>query len=195
MKNEDINFVTSNLSKVTVMRQLLAPYSLEVRQYNAALIEPQANSVQEVATSKAEQALKLVHGPVVVEDSGFYIDELSGFPGAYTRYVLETIGTEGLLRLARGLPSRTCRFVSVLIYMTPAGVRQVFSDSRGAGLLAHENDPTPCPEAWSDLWAIVIPDGWDKTLTALTADERQTLLRAWQAQSVYVQFANWISRQ
>lgn len=177
-----------------MMQHLLAPLNLELRQYNASLIEPQADSVEEVALSKAEQALNLVHEPVIVEDSGFYIDDLAGFPGAYTRYVLETVGVAGLLRLASGLPTRRCRFVSVLVCVTPDGVRQVFSDSRSAGVLASTIDTTPCPEAWSDLWRIVIPDGWDKPLTALTPDERKMLIKSWQSQSVYRQFADWVSK-
>ncbi|MEZ4668733.1 MAG: non-canonical purine NTP pyrophosphatase [Anaerolineae bacterium] len=195
MKQRCINFVTSNAAKATMLGQLLEPFGFEVLQLDTSLIEPQANTVEAVAINKAEQALKLAQTAVVVEDSGFYIDELSGFPSAYTRYALETIGVGGLLRLAQGLTTRSCRFVSTMVYMTPDGTAQVFNDARGAGVLAQSVDETPCPEAWSDLWRIVIPDGQDKPLTALTADERKQVIKQWQAQSVYGQFANWLSTQ
>lgn len=188
-----IHFVTSNQNKVQAMRRLLDGF--EIIQMEVPLVEPQANSVEAVAESKAAQAANQLHQPIIVEDSGFCIPSLGGFPGAYTRYVLDTLGAGGLLRLTESLENRECHFVSALTYAMPDGFSRTFVDRTGSGRLALEIDQTPCPEAWSDLWRIFIPDGHTRTLSALTQTERLELMRGWQAESVYLQFATWLRNQ
>lgn len=185
-----IHFVTGNKGKIAAMRQHVAA-GFEVEQVTLPLIEPQAASVQEVALVKAAQAFRQLNVPVVVEDSGFFIDALAGFPGPYARYVIETIGAGGILRLAQPLVERTCRFVNALVYMDAADHQQVFLDE-GVGELAETVDPTPNAEAWSDLWRIFIPPGETKALVALTDAERKALWQAWGRHSVYGQLANWL---
>ena len=173
------------------MQQHVAVASFEVRQITLPLVEPQASTVQEVALAKAEQAFRQLNEPVVVEDSGFFIDSLAGFPGPYARYVIETIGAEGILRLAQPLPKRSCRFVNALVYMDAVDHQQVFLDE-GEGVLADVVDPTPSTDAWSDLWRIFIPPGQGKALVALTEAERIQLWQEWQRHSVYIQLADWL---
>ena len=43
-------------------------------------------------------------------DSGFWIDELEGFPRAYVNFALETIGIEGILKLMEGKENRKAQF-------------------------------------------------------------------------------------
>jgi len=190
-----INFVTSNRSKFLALQKHVAPYGFTVVQVELPLIEPQYSSVEEVSYSKALQAFERIQESVVVEDSGFSIDELSGFPGPYTKYVLETIGVAGLLRLAEPLQSRTCRFISVLTYINTQEKAVTFSDRNGTGTLALAVDETDCEEMWSDLWRIFIPDGVTSPMTAISESERASLLKQWTANSVYTQFARWLYDQ
>lgn len=187
-----IHFVTTNEGKAAALKQMMSTVGIEVVQVEIDLVEPQADSTMEVALNKAKQAVKLLGKPVVVEDSGFSIDVLAGFPGAYIKYALATIGAEGLLRLAAPFPDAACRFVSVMCYAAPDGTQQSFVDNSTAGTLARVIDPNPAPNAWSELWRVFIPNGYDKTLSALTTDERTILMRDWQARSVYGQFARWL---
>jgi XTP/dITP diphosphohydrolase len=189
--SETITFVTSNKAKVLAMQTHVEAPGFSVLQRELALIEPQADSIEEVARSKAEQAFQILRAPLVVEDSSFCVDALMGFPGPYTRYVLSTIGVTGLLRLAASLESRICRFFSVLVYIDSAGGLHTFTDE-GVGRLAYEVDSTPYEEAWSDLWRIFIPEGASKPITALTTAERDALLEQWQATSVYTRLAAWL---
>jgi len=187
-----IIFATTNIGKASALTRAMATYGVDVEQVGVDLVEPQADSVVEVAQNKAIQAVKLLGKPVVVEDSGFAIDALNGFPGAYIKYALATIGAEGLLRLAAPFPSAACHFVSAMCYAAPDGSQQTFVDNSATGRLASVVDPTPAPNAWSELWRIFMPKGYDKTLNALTADEQKALMRDWQAGSVYGQFAHWL---
>ena len=190
-----IIFATTNIGKASALKAVMASYGIEVQQIAVDLVEPQADSVVEVAQNKAMQAVKLLGKPVVVEDSGFAIDALNGFPGTYIKYALATIGAEGLLRLAAPFPSAACRFVSAMCYAAPDGTQQTFVDNSAAGRLASVVDPSPAPNAWSELWRIFIPAGYDKTLSALTPDEQKKLIQDWQAGSVYGQFAHWLASE
>ncbi len=192
LKPPTINFVTTNKGKAGALKQVASAYGIEVIAVEAELVEPQADSVAEVAQNKAAQAVKLLGKPVVVEDTGFAIDVLAGFPGAYIKYALATIGAEGLIRLAAPFPSPVCRFVSALCYAAPDGTQQTFIDDSAVGRLASAMDPTPAPNAWSELWRVFIPKGYDKTLNVFTDDERNLLMRYWQTSSVYGQFARWL---
>lgn len=187
-----VTLVTTNRDKVRTITAHLARLEIDVRHLNASLIEPQADTIAEVAHTKAREAFRLAGAPVLVDDSGFCIDDLDGFPGPYTKYALSTIGVDGLLSLTRGLPSPRCRFVNALVYIDATGESHAFIDDEGAGWLARKADLTPCPEAWSELWHIFIPDGYDRPLSALAAEERADLWALWAANSVYARFGRWI---
>jgi len=189
---QSIIFATSNIGKATALKALTAPYGIEVLQIGVDWIEPQADSVLDVAASKAAQAVKQLGKPVVVEDSGFAIDSLNGFPGAYTKYVMATIGAEGLLRLAAPFQIATCYFVSAMYYLTPDGQERSFIDNSARGTLATHVDANEATDAWSELWHIFIPSGYDKPLSAFTSDERKALMQDWQRGSVYGQFVRWL---
>ncbi|MCA0458962.1 MAG: non-canonical purine NTP pyrophosphatase [Chloroflexi bacterium] len=193
LKPATIHFVTTNKGKADALKQIASHFGIEVVAVESELVEPQADSIIEVAQNKAAQAVKLLGKPVVVEDTGFAIDALAGFPGAYIKYALATIGAEGLIRLVEPFPSTTCRFVSVMCYAEPDGRQHTFIDDSAIGTLAKAIDPTPAPNAWSELWRVFIPMGYSKTLSAMTESERNTLMKEWQAGSVYGQFARWMA--
>jgi non-canonical purine NTP pyrophosphatase (RdgB/HAM1 family) len=173
----NIIFATTNIGKASALKMLLAAHGIEVHQVEVDLVEPQADSVVEVAQNKVTQAVKLLGKPVVVEDSGFAIEALKGFPGVYIKYALATIGMEGLLRLADPFPTRSCCFVSAMCYATPEGVQHTFVDNSAIGTLASAVDPTPAPNSWSELWRVFIPEGYDKTLSRFTPDEQAALMQ------------------
>src|SRR5215510_6959510 len=125
----NIIFATTNIGKDSALKMLLTASNVAVQQVEVDLVEPQADSVVEVAQNKVTQAVKLLGKPVVVEDSGFAIEALNGFPGVYIKYALATIGMEGLLRLAAPLPSRKCCFVSAMCYATPDSIEHTFVDN------------------------------------------------------------------
>jgi len=190
-----ITFVTTNQNKLRAVIEHTQPFGVTVVAKALPLVEPQADSIEAVALSKAKQAFQILGAPVMVEDSGFCIDELSGFPGPYAKYMLESIGIGGLLNLAVNLESRKCRFVSALVYLDQEEQAHSFVDDGNVGTLTRTIDETPCEEAWSDFWRIVIPMGASKPLTALSPDERNAIFLQWQTNSVYTRFGKWFRKQ
>ena len=79
-------------------------------------IEIQDNSIINIAIFSVLDAVKNSGLPVFVEDAGLFIEELGGFPGPYSKYVLKTIGLDGILKLMEGIKNRKAYFMSVIAF-------------------------------------------------------------------------------
>ena len=117
-------FVTGNQNKLAEAYDILSPLGFYVEQLFIRgkvpdLVEPQAEQIEEIAKYKLEQAVSLTMGTefeneaLLVEDSGLFIDSLSGFPGPYSSFVQETIGLSGVLSLMSGETDRGAEFRAV----------------------------------------------------------------------------------
>ena len=104
-------FLTGNKGKLAEAAEHLGPLGFEVRQLSlpeGSVVEPQLDTLEQVAISKLEQAkAHLPNGEthVMVEDSGLFVNPLDGFPGVYSSHAFKTIGNQGLLRLLNHLQS------------------------------------------------------------------------------------------
>ncbi|EHQ35311.1 RdgB/HAM1 family non-canonical purine NTP pyrophosphatase [Methanoplanus limicola] len=115
MTEADLTVVTGNPGKA---REVAAFFGDQVHVAHVKLDLPEYrdNDVGKIAALKAEAAYEAVGGPVIVDDTGFYISALNGFPGAYAAYVLDTIGMEGVLKLLDGISERSAYFETAIAY-------------------------------------------------------------------------------
>ena len=156
-------FATGNQNKVTEASGILSPLGFVVEQLLIggqvpALVEPQAEGIEEIAISKLEQAVSLTMGTefeneaLLVEDSGLFIDSLSGFPGPYSSFVHKTIGLPGVLSLMSGETNREAEFraVAALSFqgnmLTSTGVCRGFISEKITGDSGFGYDPIFIPE-------------------------------------------------
>lgn len=65
---------------------------------------------------KSRQAYARFRRPVIVEDGGFFLDELGGFPGALAKLATSMLGLEGLIGLAGQTSTRAAHFESSVAY-------------------------------------------------------------------------------
>jgi inosine/xanthosine triphosphate pyrophosphatase family protein len=132
---------------------------------------------------------------VLIEDSGFYIDEFKGWPGAMVEHALEAVGPQGFTHLADLTQSRACRFASAAVYADADGQLHTFADdTRGPGTIATTPNRGNGPRSWSDLWSIFIPDGASTTLAALPAEQQQRLFNEWGRRSVVAAMGEWLAQ-
>jgi XTP/dITP diphosphohydrolase len=110
-----INFVTSNNGKFAEAQGIFS----ELTQKDIGYTEIQADTLEEVAAYGIKEVTKSLHGPVMIEDAGLFVDALKGFPGVYSAYVQKTIGNQGILRLMEGALNRKAFFRSVVAYAEP----------------------------------------------------------------------------
>jgi XTP/dITP diphosphohydrolase len=109
---------------------------LEVGHIALEIPELRSNDVGEIARGKARYAYSQLNTPLIVDDTGFFITALGGFPGPYAAYVLNSIGNTGILKLMEGISDRTARFTTGIAYADDHGL-EVFTGTL-EGKIAHD---------------------------------------------------------
>jgi XTP/dITP diphosphohydrolase len=120
-----LTVVTGNANKAAEVAAFFKG-SLDVAHISLDLPEHRSDNVGEIARGKAEFAFRQLKTPLIVDDTGFFINALNGFPGPYAAFVLHTIGNVGVLKLMEGQVDRSARFTTAIAYADEQGVR-VFS--------------------------------------------------------------------
>src|SRR5918995_4381340 len=150
-------FVTTNEHKRREVQEILG-FALE--RADLDLPEIQAIDPAEVAAEKARAAREALGAPVLpvlVEDSGLMVDAWDGFPGALTKWLMRSVGNEGLLRMLPEGADRSARAVCVVALAEADGTVRTFrgevpgtlaAEPRGAGGFGY--DPVFVP-GWSAL--------------------------------------------
>ena len=109
-------FVTSNVHKFMEARPVLAEYGIAAALLRFKTLEIQDENMENIAKTSAAEASRKCNLPVLVEDAGLFIKALNGFPGPYSHYVYQTIGTKGILKLMRDVGQRDAHFRSVVAF-------------------------------------------------------------------------------
>ena len=114
----EINLITGNMGKVAEFKSILGPI-VTINHMKLDYPELRSDDVCEIAKLAAKQLADKLGKNIVVEDSGFFITELNGFPGACSAYIHERIGLLGLLKLMDGISNRECFYRSAVGYCEP----------------------------------------------------------------------------
>jgi len=162
-----VRFVTGNAGKLQEAAAQLASAGVQVEAAPAPVVEIQADSLEAVARSKAEQAAKAVRPPFFVEDAGLFIHALNGFPGVYSAPVYKTLGNQGVLRLLEGVGDRSAHFEAVIVFVDAARASHVFH-GQVQGTIAPRADG----EGGFGFDPIFIPTGAAKTFARLSPPEK-----------------------
>ena len=166
-----INYITGNEFKVKVAKGNLEPLGFEIVQKDINCPEIQADTIEEVARYSAKWASDKLKMNVLKKDTGIMIEGLNGFPAAYTHYVQDTIGIDGILKLMKGVKNRKAKFIQTLAYCEYGKDPIVFS-SITEGVIAAEKSGK---YGWS--WDFIfIPKGYEKTFANYKDEER---LKMW----------------
>lgn len=188
----EIIFATSNTGKVQTLRRHFEQAGLgtTVTQASLELTEPQADTATEVAKSKALQAYEQLQQAVLVDDSSFHISALGGFPGPYIKFMLETIGIEGIVKFMEGKTDRSAYFLSSLVFIDDTGRLYVFEDAPYNGVISDKIDEFTSKTAWSGLSKIFIPNGSNVVLARMTPDDHARIDK--NHSNSYRNFAHWL---
>jgi XTP/dITP diphosphohydrolase len=104
--------VTHNKGKLAEASEIAARYKIRLQMPEGKIekLEIQADTLEEVSRFSAIDAYPKIRKPLVVDDSGLFINYLKGFPGVYSAYAVPTIGNNGILKLMRGVKDRKAYF-------------------------------------------------------------------------------------
>ncbi len=117
-EKETIYFITGNNSKFKEIQKLFQKEDLsyELKQNTIKTTEIQASSIKEVAIFKLNSVRGKMNSSFFIEDAGFFVDvPLNGFPGVYSKFVLNTIGNKGILDLIKDYSDTKAHFKAVIV--------------------------------------------------------------------------------
>ncbi len=103
MNFERLVFVTSNLDK---LQEAEAVLGFRPAHKAVDLEEIQSLNLGAVVHHKALSALAHIDGPVLVEDTALELQGMDGFPGPLIRWLLASVGPEGICTLADAFADR-----------------------------------------------------------------------------------------
>jgi len=119
--------VTENPHKFREARAVLSNHNISLGQIRLPKVEIQSQNLEEIALFAARSIAARVDRPIIVEDSGLFINALNGFPGPYSSYVLRTLGLDGILRLVERARGREAYFQSSIATCLGGRVFKTFS--------------------------------------------------------------------
>jgi XTP/dITP diphosphohydrolase len=155
-----LKFVTTNSHKFREIGEIAAKFGIDLEMVDRSYPEVQSPALAEIAEGGARMCTKDLGKGFFVEDSGLFIEKLSGFPGPYSSYVHSTIGNVGILALMGDSEERSAFFLSVICYFD--GEYHLF-EGRVDGTIAH--DARGCSGFGFD--PIFIPSNTDTTFAEM----------------------------
>lgn len=167
MNLEELVFVTSNEGK---RREAEAVLGLVLKHRGLDLVEPQSLDLHEVVRSKASAAFDEIQAPVLVEDTGLELLGLAGFPGPLIRWLLVSVGADGICRIAHAFGD--VRAVARCVACATDGSETIIGDGAVLGTIARE--PRGAGGFGWDV-AFIPDDGDGRTYGEMDDDEKNAI--------------------
>ncbi len=148
--------VTGNRNKLIEAERILG-VKLECDPVD--LPEIQSLDIFEVLRAKGEEAFRRLSRPVVVEETGFELAAMGGFPGPLVKWMLDAVGPAGIARTAHALGDTRATARCALIYLDGESERVAEGETRGELVLEPRGDggfgwdPVFVPEGRSETYA------------------------------------------
>lgn len=180
-----ILFATSNIHKVLEGNEIGKEFGIEFKQISVPYPEIRDEDVGKVAEDGAKFVFSKIKKPVIVEDTGLFINALNGFPGPYSAFVFGKIGNEGILRLMKGINNRKAEFISAIGYCDSNGVK-IFK-----GILEGTISKSPKGDKGFGYDPIFLPDKSRRTL----AENFKLKNKISHRKKAFEKFCKWYKRR
>jgi non-canonical purine NTP pyrophosphatase (RdgB/HAM1 family) len=156
-------FVTGSAHKIAEAERILG---VKVENSRIDLPEIQAVELEEVVKYKAQYAYEaLGKKPVIIEDTGLFIEAWNGLPGALVKWFVERMGGAGICKMMQEFPNK--RALAKTIVATYDGELHLFT-----GAVEGQIAATPTGKegfGWDELF---IPKGEIKTFAEMSGHEK-----------------------
>jgi XTP/dITP diphosphohydrolase len=181
-----VYFATENRGKYVEAARLATEFGLRLKQLHRHKMEIQSDNLREIASFAAKEACEATLHPVVAEDSGFFVQALSGFPGPYSAYVFRIIGYKGILRLLGSARNRGASFQATVAFCMPKADPVCFSGTVKGAVTRHPKgihgfgfDPIFTPD-----------EGDGRTFAEMSTDDKNLLSHRARA---FTKFFKWLT--
>lgn len=180
-------FLTTNTHKFEEARLTLSMYGIEIERISRKPVEIQDESLRRIALFSLKQAIAMYRRPIIVEDSGLFIDSLNGFPGSSSSFVFGKIGVEGILKLLEREEKRDATFVSI-VALGSLGLKPRTFTGKVRGRISLEARGT----RGFGYDPIFIPRRSQKTFAEMSTEEKVTRSHRGRA---FRKLAAWLSKE
>jgi len=161
-----LSIVTENRGKGLEALKILESSGVEAEILTMKKQEIQSDSLEEIALYSARIAYLNIKKPLVVDDSGLFIDSLKGFPGPYSSYVYKKIGVQGILKLMERIEDRRACFKTALAAIIPPLEKVYVGET--CGVIADK----PRGDMGFGFDPIFIPEGSTRTYAEMSIEEK-----------------------
>lgn len=131
-----MRFVTNNDLKFEAASKAI---NKKIKQVKIDINEIQSDP-RSVSIEKAKSAYKKINKRLFINDSCLVIPSLNDFPGSYTKYIEQTIGDVGILKLMDGIKDRTCYYLDNIVYIDKYIIKEFTYKTMGKIALKTNND-------------------------------------------------------
>ena len=192
LKIKQLIFASHNPGKIAEIKELLAPYGIEVLSAaDAGLpdVEETGRTFEENAYIKARAAAQARHIPCIADDSGLCVDAIGGKPGVYTaRYAPNRNFDLGMDKLLKELndtnpQNRAAHFSCVIVIAYPDGAYKAF-EGRIDGNIATQKTG----EAGFGYDPIFIPTGYTRSFAEFSSEEKNKISHRGRALQKFIDF-------
>ncbi|RZF63283.1 non-canonical purine NTP pyrophosphatase [Sphingomonas populi] len=161
-----VRICTTNENKVREFERMLG---FDLRPVALDLEEIQTLDTVAACRNKGVLAFAALGEPVVVDDTGFELAALDGFPGALVRWAIDAGGTRILHRMLPEGVRDTASVVTAVAYVDGAGV-QIFVGRLDGRVIAE-----PRGTNGFGFNAVFVPSGEDRTLAEMSDAEKDRI--------------------
>lgn len=192
LKIKQLIFASHNPGKIAEIKELLAPYGIEVlSSADAGLpdVEETGKTFEENAYIKARAAAQARHIPCIADDSGLCVDAIGGKPGVYTaRYAPNRDFDLGMDKLLKELndtnpQNRAAHFSCVIVIAYPDGAYKAF-EGRVDGNIATQKTG----KAGFGYDPIFIPTGYTRSFAEFSSEEKNKISHRGRALQKFIDF-------
>lgn len=172
-----IYFATSNLQKLSEVREILGEAdTLEIVHYDLELPEWQG-SLEQIAFNKCKEAVQVIQGPVVVEDTALAFNSLGGLPGPYIKDFIYKAGLDALYRMLVDFQDKSAQAITTIAYTK--GMNQEIKLFQGIvhGTIVKPNS-VDMPTNFDPIFQ---PDGYDRTYAMMDSKQKNKISHRYKA--------------
>ena len=137
-------YITSNKQKIRIAKKYLSPLNVSLEGKHLDLVEVQSDDIAHIAKEKAKQAFDAIKKPLFVNDAGWYITALKGFPGPYMKHVNERLTSQDILDIMAKYDNREVIFREVVCYIDEHRLQSFVGEVRGE-VLTRDTAPSEIP--------------------------------------------------
>jgi len=169
---KDIVFITGNENKVREAKQIL---NKDIISENLDLRELQAVDLEDVIEEKLKHGYDILKKPVMVEDTGLFLNALKGFPGALIKMLLERIGRQGIVKILQGFEDKGVIAKCAVGFTSDGKDIKVFIGEVKGKIVEPKGESG---FGWDPIFQ---PDGFDKTFAEMGAEEKNAISHRFKA--------------